>query len=100
MSFVQSYFGNTKEKGTHEVAFRRWLMCEIDAGRITVGDAAERFNLNENRFRNNLHRLCGAFCRAGRRTGYRQAKTMIFILYLLVLCDYQVMLLYDYQVIM
>jgi hypothetical protein len=43
---VSDSFGNSKEKGTFEIAFRRWLVRELDAGRITVGDAIERFNFN------------------------------------------------------
>ena len=34
-------FGNSQEKGTYEVAFRRWLVIELDASRIT---AIQRFN--------------------------------------------------------
>ncbi len=45
---VSDYFGNTDPKGTNEAAFRRWLVREIDAGRITVGGAIERFNFNTN----------------------------------------------------
>jgi transposase len=44
---ISDSFGNTKEKGTHEVAFRRWLVREIDASRITLGEATQRFNLND-----------------------------------------------------
>lgn len=43
---VSDSYGNDKEKGTYEVAFRRWLVRELDAGRITVGEAIERFNFN------------------------------------------------------
>lgn len=43
---ISDSFGNTKERGTYEIAFRRWLVREIDAGRMTPGDAIERFNLN------------------------------------------------------
>jgi transposase-like protein len=43
---ISDSFGNTKEKGTYEIAFRRWLVREIDSGRITIGEASERFNLN------------------------------------------------------
>ena len=43
---ISDSFGNTEEKGTHEKAFRKWLVREMDAGRITVGEALERFNLN------------------------------------------------------
>lgn len=43
---ISDGFGNTKEKGTNEVAFRRWLIREIDSGRITLGEAVERFHLN------------------------------------------------------
>lgn len=43
---VSDSYGNKNEKGTYEIAFRRWLIRELDAGRITVGDAIERFNFN------------------------------------------------------
>ena len=43
---VSDSFGNNKEKGTYELAFRRWLVRELDEGRLTVGDAIERFNFN------------------------------------------------------
>jgi len=43
---ISDSFGNTKEKGTNEIAFRRWLIREIDADRITAGEITERFNLN------------------------------------------------------
>lgn len=43
---VSDSYGNKNEKGTYEIAFRRWLVRELDAGRITVGDAIERFNFN------------------------------------------------------
>jgi hypothetical protein len=45
-SLISDSFGNTKPRGTYEVAFRRWLVREIDAGRMTLGDAIDRFNLN------------------------------------------------------
>jgi hypothetical protein len=43
---VSDSYGNKNEKGTYEVAFRRWLVRELDAGRITVVDAIERFNFS------------------------------------------------------
>ena len=43
---VSDSYGNKKEKGTYEIAFRRWLVRELDAGRLTVGHAIERFNFN------------------------------------------------------
>lgn len=43
---VSDSYGNTKEKGTYEIAFRRWLVGELDSGRMSVGDAMERFNFN------------------------------------------------------
>jgi hypothetical protein len=45
-TLISDSFGNTKEKGTNEIAFRRWLIRELDSGRITEGEALERFNLN------------------------------------------------------
>src|SRR3954468_3408287 len=44
--YVSESFADEKKKHSYEVAFRRWLVKELDAGRITVGDAIERFNFN------------------------------------------------------
>ena len=43
---VSESFADEKKKHSYEVAFRRWLVRELDAGRMTVGDAIERFNIN------------------------------------------------------
>ena len=43
---VSESFADEKKKQHYEVAFRRWLVRELDAGRITVGDTIERFNFN------------------------------------------------------
>lgn len=43
---VSNSFGNIDPKGTNEIAFRRWLVREIDAGRMTIIGAVERFNFN------------------------------------------------------
>jgi hypothetical protein len=43
---VSDSFGNTQEKGTYEVAFRRWLVREIEEGRMIVKEAIERFHIN------------------------------------------------------
>lgn len=43
---VSDSYGNSKEKGTYEVAFRRWLVRELDAGRFSINEAIERFNFN------------------------------------------------------
>jgi hypothetical protein len=53
-TLISDSFGNTKEKGTNEIAFRRWLIRELDSGRITEGEALERFNLNPI----SIHRGC------------------------------------------
>jgi transposase len=45
-TLVSDSFGNQKEKGTYEVAFRRWLVRELDAGRISITEAVERFNFD------------------------------------------------------
>lgn len=45
-SLISDSFGNSKGKGIHEIAFRRWLIRELDAGRITLAQITERFNLN------------------------------------------------------
>lgn len=43
---ISESFADEKKKETYEAAFRRWLVRELDAGRMTVGDAIERFNFN------------------------------------------------------
>lgn len=43
---VSDSFGNTDEKGTYEVAFRRWLVREIEEDRMSVKEAISRFNIN------------------------------------------------------
>jgi transposase len=43
---VSDSFGNTEEKGTYEVAFRRWLVREIEEERMSVKEAIARFNIN------------------------------------------------------
>ena len=43
---VSDSYGNTKEKGTYEIAFRRWLVGELESGRMSVGAALERFNFS------------------------------------------------------
>ncbi len=43
---VSDSFGNEQEKGTYEVAFRRWLVGEIEEERMTVSEAILRFNFN------------------------------------------------------
>ena len=43
---VSDSFGNTQEKGTYEVSFRRWLVREIEEGRMSVKEAIDRFNFN------------------------------------------------------
>ncbi len=44
-SLISDSFGHTKEKGTNEIVFRRWIIRKIDADRITAGAITERFNL-------------------------------------------------------
>jgi hypothetical protein len=39
-------YSNANEKGTYEIAFHRWLARKLDAGKITIGDAIERFNFD------------------------------------------------------
>jgi hypothetical protein len=39
-------FGQVPEAHRFETAFRRWLVGEITGGRLTIGQAIERFNMN------------------------------------------------------
>ena len=43
---ISDSYGNKNAKGTYEVAFRRWLVRELDAGRIRASEAIKRFNFN------------------------------------------------------
>lgn len=43
---VSDSYDGGNDKVTYEIAFRRWLVRELDAGRMTAGDAIERFNFN------------------------------------------------------
>lgn len=52
---VSDSFGNSKEKGTYEPAFRRWLVRELEAERITIAEAIERFNFNPVSGRSLIH---------------------------------------------
>ena len=44
--FVSDTNKNPSERGKYEPAFRRWVVREIEAGRLTVSQAIERFNIN------------------------------------------------------
>ena len=43
---VSDSFGQTDEKCTYEVSFRRWLVREIEEQRMTVSEAVKQFNFN------------------------------------------------------
>jgi transposase-like protein len=43
---VSERFPRTDEQCVYEIAFRRWLVREIEEGRLTVAQAIERFNIN------------------------------------------------------
>ena len=43
---VPDSFELTDEKCVYEVAFRRWLVIEIEAQRLTVSEAIKQFNFN------------------------------------------------------
>jgi transposase-like protein len=43
---VSDSFGRTDEKHRYEPAFRRWLVREIEEGRMTVSEAVKAFNFN------------------------------------------------------
>lgn len=45
-TLVSDSFGNEQENGTYEVAFRRWLVGELEAERMSVSEAIERFHFN------------------------------------------------------
>lgn len=37
-----------------ETSFRRWLVAEIDSGRMSIGEAKQRFNMPNRRFEDNF----------------------------------------------
>lgn len=43
---VSDSFPQTDEQCVYEIPFRRWLVREIEEGRLTVPQAIERFNFN------------------------------------------------------
>ena len=45
-TLVSDSFGNAQPGGTYEVAFRRWLVREIEEDRMSVAEAVERFHFN------------------------------------------------------
>lgn len=52
---VSDSFERTDEKHRYEPAFRRWLVREIEEGRMTVSQAIERFNFHPKRGFTLLH---------------------------------------------
>ena len=45
-TLVSDSFGNEQEKGTYEIAFRRWLVREIEEQRMTPAEAVKHFNFH------------------------------------------------------
>ncbi len=45
-TLVSDSFDRTDEKHRYELPFRRWLVREIEEGRMIVGEAVSRFNFN------------------------------------------------------
>jgi transposase-like protein len=43
---VSDSFERTDEKNAYEVSFRRWLVREIEEGKMTSSEAVKRFNLS------------------------------------------------------
>ncbi len=43
---VSESFARTDEKHSYEIPFRRWLVREIEEGRLTSAQAIERFNFH------------------------------------------------------
>jgi hypothetical protein len=52
---VSDSYGNTNENGTFEPAFRRWLVRELESGRMTAKEVTERFNFNPQSARFLIH---------------------------------------------
>jgi len=43
---VSDSFERTDEQCAYELAFRRWLVREIEEGRLSINEAVSRFNFN------------------------------------------------------
>jgi transposase-like protein len=43
---VSESFERTDEKNAYEISFRRWLVQEIEGGKITPSEAVKKFNFN------------------------------------------------------
>jgi hypothetical protein len=43
---VSDSFERTDEKNAYEVSFRRWLVSELEEGKITPSEAVKKFNFN------------------------------------------------------
>lgn len=43
---VSDSFERTDEKNAYEVSFRRWLVREIEEGKMTTAEAVKKFNFN------------------------------------------------------
>jgi transposase len=52
---VSESFEKTDENFSYEVVFRRWLVGEIEAGRMSVSEAVKRFGFNPESGRKLIH---------------------------------------------
>jgi len=43
---ISDYFEKTDENFTYEIAFKRWLVFEIETGKMTVKEAMTTFNIS------------------------------------------------------
>lgn len=43
---VSDSFDRTDERNAYEVSFRRWLVSQLEAREMTVGEAIRKFNIN------------------------------------------------------
>ena len=54
-AMLSDYMEGFKEQkinyNDYEVSFRRWLISQIDAGKLSFQDARDRFNLNSHEYR-------------------------------------------------
>lgn len=44
---ISDYFEKTDEDFSYEICFKRWLVFEIETGKMTVKEASENFNVNQ-----------------------------------------------------
>jgi len=53
---VSESFEKTDEKNDYEISFRKWLVREIEEGKMTISDAVQKFNFSPSAGYHLVHR--------------------------------------------